>query len=214
MITLNDYLYSGDTILRILKKYIADLRISAVQKHNEVDLVHCNFLIQIMKLLEHNDFLTSQSQKIREFYKYMAQEYPYLSFTFKGRIKSLIRAEGKFNGYIVEYIYDYYEKNGSYPSVSEIKERLNCFRDLIAYRIVISMPRCHMKQKQDRKKEEIRYLYRIANVLPQFWKNVDLRQSRQVGLKEVILYYWMMLCAHITEIILMGKVQIHIVRFI
>ena len=54
MITLNDYLYSGDTILRILKKYIADLRISAVQKHNEVDLVHCNFLIQIMKLLEHN----------------------------------------------------------------------------------------------------------------------------------------------------------------
>ena len=47
-----------------------------------------------MELLEHNDFLTSQSQKIREFYKYMAQEYPYLSFTFKGRIKSLIRAEG------------------------------------------------------------------------------------------------------------------------
>ena len=47
-----------------------------------------------------------------------------------------------------------------------------------------------------------------------FWKNVDLRQSQQVGLKEVILYYWMMLCAHITGIILMGKVQIHIVRFI
>lgn len=214
MITLNDYLYSGDTVLRILKKYIADLRISAVQKHNEVDLVHCNFLIQIMKLLEHNDFLTSQSQKIREFYKYMAQEYPYLSFTFKGRIKSLIRAEGKFNGYIVEYIYDYYEKNGSYPSVSEIKERLNCFRDLIAYRIVISMPRCHMKQKQDRKKEESGIYIGLPMYCHNFWKNVDLRQSRQVGLKEVILYYWMMLCAHITGIILMGKVQIHIVRFI
>ena len=168
MITLNDYLYSGDTVLRILKKYIADLRISAVQKHNEVDLVHCNFLIQIMKLLEHNDFLTSQSQKIREFYKYMAQEYTYLSFTFKGRIKSLIRAEGKFNGYIVEYIYDYYEKNGSYPSVSEIKERLNCFRDLIAYRIVISMPRCHLKNHENREEEELKHLYQIANVLPQF----------------------------------------------
>ncbi len=37
-----------------------------------------------MELLEHNDFLTAQSQKIREFYKYMAREYPYLSFTFKG----------------------------------------------------------------------------------------------------------------------------------
>ena len=71
------------------------------------------FLIQITELLEHNDFLTAQSQKIREFYKYMAHEYPFLAFTFKGRIKSLIRAEEKFNGYIVEYIYDYYTKHGT-----------------------------------------------------------------------------------------------------
>ena len=42
MITLNDYLYSGDTLLRILKKYIRDLRIEAKEKHNEIDLVHCN----------------------------------------------------------------------------------------------------------------------------------------------------------------------------
>lgn len=141
MVTLNDYLYSGATVFRILKKYTQDLRASAKVSKNEVDLVHCNFLIQIMELLEHNDFLTAQSQKIREFYKYMAMEYPYLSFTFKGRIKSLIRAEGKFNGYIVEYIYDYYKKHKSYPDIAELKEKLNCFRDLIAYRIVISMPR-------------------------------------------------------------------------
>ena len=105
MITLNDYLYSGDTLLRILKKYIRDLRTEAKEKRNEIDLVHCNFLIQIQELLEHNDFLTAQSQKIREFYKYMAGEYPFLAFTFKGRIKSLIRAEEKFNGYVVEIIY-------------------------------------------------------------------------------------------------------------
>lgn len=92
MITLNDYLYSGDTILKILQNYIADLRAEALQTHNEIDLVHCNFLLQIQELLEHNDFLTAQSQKIREFYKYMAKEYPFLAFTFKGRIKSLIRA--------------------------------------------------------------------------------------------------------------------------
>ncbi len=168
MITLNDYLYSGDTVLKILKKYMEDLRKSAIENHNEVDMVHCNFLLQVMEILEHNDFLTTQSQKIREFYKYMAQEYPFLSFTFKGRIKSLIRAEAKFNGYVVEYIYDYYSEHGKYPSVSELKERLNCFRDLIAYRIVISMPRCHVKDKEERNKEELRYLYRIANELPQF----------------------------------------------
>ena len=120
MITLNDYLYSGDTLLRILKRYIRNLRAEAKEKHNEIDLVHCNFLIQIQELLEHNDFLTAQSQKIREFYKYMAGEYPFLAFTFKGRIKSLIRAEEKFNGYVVEYIYDYYKDHGKYPSVSQI----------------------------------------------------------------------------------------------
>lgn len=168
MVTLNDYLYSGATVFRILKKYTQDLRTSAKVSKNEVDLVHCNFLIQIMELLEHNDFLTAQSQKIREFYKYMAMEYPYLSFTFKGRIKSLIRAEGKFNGYIVEYIYDYYKKHKSYPDIAELKEKLNCFRDLIAYRIVISMPRCHLKNHENREEEELKHLYQIANVLPQF----------------------------------------------
>ena len=69
MITLNDYLYSGDTVLKILQNYIEDLRKDAKKNHNEIDLIHCNFLIQIKELLEHNDFITAQSQKIREFYK-------------------------------------------------------------------------------------------------------------------------------------------------
>lgn len=85
MITLNDYLYDGDTIFRILQKYIDDLKKSAKENQNEIDRIHSHFLIQIRELLEHNDFLTAQSQKIREFYKYMAKEYPYLAFTFKGR---------------------------------------------------------------------------------------------------------------------------------
>lgn len=168
MIKLNDYLYSGDTVLRILHKYINDLKVSAKQTHNQIDLVHCNFLIQITELLEHNDFLTSQSQRIREYYKYMANQYPYLAFTFKGRIKSLIRAEEKFNGYIVEHIYDYYKTHSGYPSITELKNRLTCFRDLIAYRIVISMPKCHLTWEADRDTEEIKYLYEIANRLPEF----------------------------------------------
>ena len=121
MISLNDYLYNGDTVIKILHNYTADLRTEAKKNGNLIDSMHSNLLLQMTEILEHNDFLTAQSQKIREFYKYMVVEYPYLSFTFKGRIKSLIRAEEKFNGYIVEYIYDYYVKNGTYPSVSEIK---------------------------------------------------------------------------------------------
>ena len=133
-----------------------------------IDLCFDEMDADLMELLEHNDFLTAQSQKIREFYQYMAKQYPYLSFTFKGRIKSLIRAEAKFNGYIVEHVYNYYLKNHAYPPVDELKERLSCFRDLIAYRIVISMPKCHVRDEREREQEEIRYLYEIANRLKVF----------------------------------------------
>lgn len=180
MITLNDYLYDGDTIFRILQKYIDDLKKSAKENKNEIDRIHSHFLIQIRELLEHNDFLTAQSQKIREFYKYMAKEYPYLAFTFKGRIKSLIRAEEKFNSYVMEYIYEYYSEHQVYPSVSELKKKLSCFRDLIAYRIVISMPKCHFKSEQERRDAELNCLYEIANVLPEFLEERDLQQSLQM----------------------------------
>lgn len=168
MITLNNYLYSGDTVLKILLKYSSDLRDEAVRTQNSVDLAHSNFLIQIIELLEHTDFLTSQSQRIKEFYHYMTEAYPFLAFTFKGRIKSLIRAEEKFNGYILEYIYNYYKEHGSYPTEVQIKNNLNCFRDLIAYRIVISLPVCHIADGEDLEMQEVRFLYEIANTLPQF----------------------------------------------
>jgi hypothetical protein len=126
IITLNNYLFSGDTVLKILLQYSADLKEEAIKTHNTVDLAHSNFLIQIIELLEHTDFLTSQSQRIKEFYMYMTQKYPFLAFTFKGRIKSLMRAEEKFNGYILEYIHDYYLANGRYPNEAEIKNKLNC----------------------------------------------------------------------------------------
>lgn len=198
MIALNDYLYSGDTVLRILQKYSSDLEREAQESHNEVDLLHCAFLSQIMDMLEHNDFLTAQSQKIREFYMYMAKEYPFLAFTFKGRIKSLIRAEEKFNGYIVEYIYDYYEQYHQFPSMDEIKKRLDCFRDLIAYRVVVSLPQCHLKEGQDREQEELQYLYEIANALPYFMEQrgfrvesaKGVRSSSSVMLKEEIRPYY------------------------
>ena len=183
MITLNDYLYSGDTILRILHNYIHDLRAEAKKTHNEVDMIHCNFLILIRELLEHNDFLTAQSQQIREFYKYMSKEYPFLAFTFKGRIKSLIRAEEKFNGYVVEYIYDYYRENGTYPSVAELKNKLSCFRDFIAYRIVVCMPRCHLKPGEEQEQASIRYLYEIANVLPGFLEERGFTAESAQGVK-------------------------------
>lgn len=80
----------------------------------------------------------------------------------------MIRAEAKFNAYVVEYISDYYKEQGTYPPLPELKNKLNGFRDLIAYRIVISMPKCHLGEGADLESEEIKYLYEIANVLPEF----------------------------------------------
>ena len=168
MVTLNDYLYNGDTVLKIIKNYSNDLKESAIKTGNTMDMVHCNFLVRLEDLLVHNDFLTSQSQRIRELYKYMTQEYPYLAFTFKGRIKSLIRAEAKFNAYIVVTTYDYYKEHGTFPELAEIRSKIEHFRDLIAYRIVISMPRCHVKDAEEQKKRELECLYEIANILPNF----------------------------------------------
>ena len=116
-------------------------------------------------------------------YHRSTKEYPFLAFTFKGRIKSLIRAEEKFNGYIVEYISDYYSEHGTYPPVAELKNKLNCFRDLIAYRIVISIPKCHLKPGQDRETEELKYLYQIANVLPEFLEERGFTTESANGIK-------------------------------
>ena len=72
MIQLTDYLYSGDTVLHIIRSYSRDLMENASKTHNLLDRSHANFLLQMEELLEHNNFLTSQSQRIREFYQYMA----------------------------------------------------------------------------------------------------------------------------------------------
>lgn len=183
MITLNDYLFSGDTVLKILHNYSGDLKRASVESHNGIDMVHANFLIRQIELLEHNEFLTSQSQRIRELYKLMAKKYPFLAFTFKGRIKSLIRAEEKFNGYIVETVYDYYKAHNAFPSITELKEKLTCFRDLIAYRIVVSMPQCHINEGESREEIELKYLYEIANILPEFLeeKGFSVQVSNREG---------------------------------
>ncbi|MCR5202806.1 MAG: guanosine polyphosphate pyrophosphohydrolase [Lachnospiraceae bacterium] len=168
MVTLNDYLYKGDTVVKILHLYSRDLKKSAIENNNGVDLAHSNCLLQMINLLEHNDFLTEQSQKIREFYKFMAEKYPFLAFTFKGRIKSLVRLEEKINGNIVEYIHEYYQANKQFPSEVAVKKRIGRIKDLIAYRIVISLPECHLNEGENKEELELKYLYEIANTLPDF----------------------------------------------
>ena len=62
---LNDYLYKGDTVVKILHCYSQDLKNYALETNNGVDLAHSNCLLQMIELLEHNDFLSGQSLKTR-----------------------------------------------------------------------------------------------------------------------------------------------------
>ena len=96
----------------------------------------------------------------------------------------LIRTEEKFNGYIVEYIYNYYEEHGTYPAVADLKEKLSCFRDIIAYRIVIALPKCHLKPGQNLEEEEMKYLYQIANALPGFLEERGFTAEPAKGVRE------------------------------
>ena len=180
MVTLNDYLYSGSTIFRILNNYIRDLRKDAKVNHNEIDLVHSNFLIHIQEMLEHNDFLTAQSQKIREFYRYMAKEYTFLAFTFRGRIKSLIRAEEKFNGYIVEYIYDYYDRIRQLSICGSAERQTELFPGFycLSYCHFVTEMLYGFRGRQEKAGIRVSYI-RLPIFCRSFWKNVDLLRSLQ-----------------------------------
>ena len=65
-----------------------------------------------------------------------------------------------------------------------MKQRLSCFRDLIAYRIVISLPKCYLKPGESQQEADIRYLYQIANELPGFLEERGFTAEPAYGVKE------------------------------
>ena len=171
MVTLNDYLYSGDTILTILNKFAAALRANSLQTGSKIDATHCAYVVQQIQLLEHNEFLTDQATRIREFYHFIVKEFPYFAFTFKGRIKSVIRAEEKFNGFLLEDTIRHYEQYHCFPPEDRQKEILAHFKDLVAYRIVVSIPKNRLPNRESRQEAELGYLYELAEKLPGFLAN-------------------------------------------
>ena len=68
--------------------------------------------------------------------------------------------------------------------MSELKNKLSCFRDFIAYRIVLCMPKCHLKPGEGQETASIRYLYEIANVLPGFLEERGFTAEPAYGVKK------------------------------
>ena len=68
--------------------------------------------------------------------------------------------------------------------MADLKEKLSCFRDIIAYRIVIALPKCHLKPGQNLEEEEMKYLYQIANALPGFLEERGFTAEPAKGVRE------------------------------
>ena len=93
-------------------------------------------------------------------------------------------------------------------SISELKQRLSCFRDLIAYRIVTSLPKCYLKADESQEEADLRYLYQIANELPGFLEERGFTAEPAYGVKkstspllndDVKPYYRDYICGNTSE---------------
>ena len=151
--------------LTVLNSFEKDLR---EQSQNVIDIAHSNLLLRYSTYLASNDFLDSVSDDMTQFRNQIVDKYSDITLTICGRIKSIVRVEEKFNGYIIEFCSNYYHKYGAFPSEEEMSKYLKKFRDLIAYRIIVSVPEQCLKGR-DKDKVEIDYLYKIANNLPSFF---------------------------------------------
>ena len=165
MLDITQYFEKGYVAPDIIKFFEKDLR---EQSQNVIDIAHSNLLLRYSTYLASNDFLDSVSDDMTKFRNQIVDKYSDITLTICGRIKSIVRLEEKFNGYIIEFCSSYYHKYGSFPSEEDMSKYLQRFRDLIAYRIIISVPETCLKGR-DKDKVEIDYLYKIANSLPLFF---------------------------------------------
>lgn len=170
MITLNNYLYGYYTVPEIVRKYGNDLRQAALQFGNEVDRQHSSFLLEYLSFIDNNKFLLRQETTMYEYFKALEEKNPFLAFTLKGRVKSLLRTEEKYNAYIMEFVEKYYHSTNSFPSAKQINDYLERYNDLIAYRLVINIPKSNLPLGRDKEEVEIEYLYKICNDLPRFFQ--------------------------------------------
>lgn len=165
MLDITQYFEKGYVAPDIVKFFEKDLR---EQSRNMIDIEHSNLLLRYKNYLSRNDFLDSVSDDMTQFRKQIVDKYSDITLTISGRIKSIIRVEQKFNGYIIEFCSNYYHKYKTFPSEEEMSKYLQRFRDLIAYRIIVSVPEQCLKGR-DKNKIEVDYVYKIANNLPSFF---------------------------------------------
>jgi len=98
MLDITQYFENGYVAPDIVKFFEKDLR---EQSRNMIDIEHSNLLLRYSTYLASNDFLDSVSDDMTKFRNQIVDKYSDITLTICGRIKSIVRLEEKFNGYII-----------------------------------------------------------------------------------------------------------------
>lgn len=174
LVDLTSQLFDDKNVYDIVLDYAHALRQNST---SSVDDFHSSFLLTYSAFLRNNDFINNQSKILGNFCKYISDNYPEVSFTFSGRIKSLIRLEEKFNRYICMCIEKEYKASKTFPEEEKIVDYLQRYRDIVAYRYVICIPKRFLALGENKEKKELVVLYNIANILPKYLRanNIDVK---------------------------------------
>ena len=167
IIDITQYFQLGLSTPDIILQYEHDLRSN---HQNMVDIEHANELKKYSMYLTSNEFLNYINADMEKFVNEIAWKYPRVTFILKGRIKSMVRFEEKFLGYVIDSCNTFYKNRKRVPTDEETANYLQRYKDIVAYRVVVSIPRKNLKPGEDKTEEEIKILYDIANSLPLFFR--------------------------------------------
>lgn len=173
--SLDNYLTKGLSIFDVVSAYSSDLWEYGKKHHNEIDMYHASFLDRYLDIIMDDQFVEDIQIDLQK--KFMDEIYrskDEFSFAMRGRIKSLIRLENKFNDYVQSFINDNIIKNGKIPTQRDVVKHLERFRDIVAYRFILEAKN-HDEEMAKRK------LFDIANTIPRYFDSASFDLSAKGG---------------------------------
>lgn len=165
------------TVNEALKIYASQLRKHGQETGNRVELVHALKIEELLGIIEDNKYIFSAQDDIKKFI--VAVGNPNFSYIVYGRIKSILRFENKFNGYVQDACTAYENKSSKFKETHDLEtfvvNYLERFRDMVAFRIIVS-------SKNNNHKSELEELVRITNLIPDYFSSTTLNSIEgQIG---------------------------------
>ena len=180
IVDITQFFEQNNTAPDMISSFEEALRLNCQSK---VDFEHSRLLLKYNMYLSSNGFLDLVSKDIADFCNFVMENNKDITLTIRGRIKSIVRLEEKFNGYVMEYCSQYYSKHQEFPTEAMVVKYLGRIRDIIAYRIIISIPEKNLKGRK-KSEQELIALYQIANYFPSFFTKLGYSMEDASSIKD------------------------------